>query len=81
MKYAVWTAVIAACGAFAGVAAAQENFSRIPLAEVHPHFSNGLSPPGREACDFPEPCWYKLQQTPEVVVVAPAKRVVVRRAY
>lgn len=75
-KYAMWTAVIAASAAFAGTAAAEVNFSLIPLSEVHPHFSNYLSPPGPEACNWPQPCWYKLQQTPEVVVATPpAKRV------
>ncbi len=82
MKYAVWTAVIAASAAFAGAAVAGDNFSLLPVPEVHPYFSNYLSPPGRETCDFPQPCWSKLQQSPEVVVVAPAaKRVVVRRAH
>ncbi len=75
MKYAVWTAVIAASAAFAGAAAAADNFTLLPVPEVHPYFSNGLSPPGRETCDFPEPCWHKIQQTPVVAVVAPAKRV------
>jgi hypothetical protein len=76
MKYAIWTAaVIAASAVFAGAAGAGDF---LPLAEVHPHFSNGLSPPGRETCDFPQPCWDKIQQSP--VVPAPAKRVVVRKA-
>ena len=78
MKYAAWTAVIVASIAVAGPAAAgADNFSLLPTPFVHPHFSNGLSPPGRETCDFPQPCWDKLQQTP-VVVVAPARRVVRR---
>jgi hypothetical protein len=82
MKYAVWTAVIAASAAFAGAAAAQDdNFSLIPHPYVHPHFSNYLSPPGPEACAWPQPCWYKLQTSPAAVVVTPpTKRVVVRRA-
>jgi hypothetical protein len=75
MKYAMWTAVFAASAVFAGAADAA-NF--LPLAEVYPHFSNGLSPPGRETCDFPQPCWDKIQQSP--VVAAPVKRVVVRKA-
>ncbi len=79
MKYAVWTVVIAASAAFAGAAAADDNFILIPPPYVQPHFSNYLSPPGPEACNFPEPCWYKLQQSPEVVV-APAPRRV-RRAH
>jgi hypothetical protein len=74
MKYAMWTAVIAA-SVFAGAADAA-NF--LPLPEVYPYFSNGLSPPGRETCDFPQPCWDKIQQSP--VVVAPVKRVIVRKA-
>ncbi len=76
MKYATWTAVIAACAAFAGAADAA-NF--LPVPEVYPYFSNGLSPPGRETCDFPQPCWDKIQESPTVVVV-PAKRVIVRKA-
>ncbi len=79
MRYAVWTVVIAASAAFAGAAAA-DNFSLIPPPYVQPHFSNYLSPPGREACNFPEPCWYKLQQSP-VVAVAPAPKRAVRRAH
>jgi hypothetical protein len=75
MKYAIWTAVIAASAAFAGTANAA-NF--LPPAEVYPYFSNGLSPPGRERCDFPQPCWDKIQQSP--VVVAPARPVIVRKA-
>jgi hypothetical protein len=78
MKHIVWTAVIAASTAFAGTAAA-DNFTLLPSPSVHPYFSNGLSPPGRETCDFPQPCWDKLQDTP--VVVAPAKRVIVRKAH
>ncbi len=74
MRYAVWTAVIAASAAFAGTAAA-DNFTLLPSPYVYPHFSNYLSPPGRETCDFPQPCWSKLQDTP-VVVVAPAPRVI-----
>jgi hypothetical protein len=75
MKYAMWTAVIAASAVFGGAADAA-NF--LPLPEVYPYFSNGLSPPGRETCDFPQPCWDKIQQSP--VVVAPVKRVIVRKA-
>jgi len=74
MKYAVRTAVILASAAVAGTAAAQDNFSRLPLPDVHPYFSNYLSPAGPETCNWPQPCWYKLQQTPAVVIVAPAKR-------
>jgi len=79
MKCAVWTAVIAASTALSGAAAAQENFSLLPPPYVHPYFSNYLSPPGREACNFPQPCWDKIQQTP-TVVIAPVRPVIVRKA-
>jgi hypothetical protein len=78
MRYAVWTAVIAASAAVAATATAG-NFTLLPPPEVHPYFSNGLSPPGRERCDFPQPCWDKLQDSP-VVVLAPAKPIV-RKAH
>ena len=83
MKYAVWTAVIAASAAFAGAAAADDNFSLIPAPYVQPYFSNYLSPPGPVDCSFPQPCWYKLQQTPAVVVAPPlpVKAGAARRAH
>jgi hypothetical protein len=80
MKYALWTVVIAGSAAFAGAAAADDNFILIPPPYVQPYFSNYLSPPGPATCDFPQPCWHKLQQPPEVAVTPPPKRAVVRRA-
>ncbi len=76
MKCLMLTTVVAASAAFAGTGNAA-NF--LPVPEVYPYFSNGLSPPGRETCEFPQPCWDKIQQSP-VVVVAPAKRVIVHKA-
>ncbi len=81
MRYAVWTVVIAGFAAFAGTAVADDNFILIPPPYVQPYFSNYLSPPGPASCDFPEPCWSKLQQSPAVAATPPAKRRVVRRAH
>ena len=75
MKHLLTIAAIAASAAFAGRAAAD---SLPPPPFVHPYFSNFLSPPGPELCDWPQSCWYKLQKAPEVIVVTPANRVLIR---
>jgi hypothetical protein len=72
MKYLLTVAIIAASAAFAGGAAAD---SFPPAPQVRPYFSNFLSPPGPELCDWPQACWSRLQKT---LVVTPAPPVLIR---